>query len=255
VTVQEVAVDTGGKQALICFFEYIRRRRSLAADFKGKMTVAIFFLDKDIDDILRTLKRSGHLIYTEHYELENYLFIHADFAAGVAAASCLDQLSVEKAVGDPGAWRISAANRWREWIKLCVLAQLLRAPGAYYRRPRSEVNKETFGEVDRVSVRTHTAAIQSTTSASHAARTLSYVSSKVDRLYALGQRDRIFKGKWYAAFAANELPRIAKGRQCHSTGFPERLLATLASGLDVGHAWAIHFRQPLAKLLDQYLSA
>src|SRR5438477_11201049 len=48
---QELPAGTGGKEALLSFFQYLRSRGLLVDSFKVKKTAAIFFLDKDIDDI------------------------------------------------------------------------------------------------------------------------------------------------------------------------------------------------------------
>ena len=57
VTSEELQQNEGGKQVLLGFFDYLRRQSSLTDRFKGKTTVSIFFLDKDVDDFLRITTR------------------------------------------------------------------------------------------------------------------------------------------------------------------------------------------------------
>jgi hypothetical protein len=44
---QELPTQTGGKKSLITFFEYLRKRKMLVNNFKGKTWGVIFFLDKE----------------------------------------------------------------------------------------------------------------------------------------------------------------------------------------------------------------
>src|SRR5258708_1966077 len=81
---------SGGKMVLVGFFKYLRRTRYLRTELQGKRTTAVFFLDKDIDDLLGRLLRSDHCIYTEHYHVENYFLKEADIANAVAAAGSLE---------------------------------------------------------------------------------------------------------------------------------------------------------------------
>lgn len=63
-TSQEIGVNTSGKSALLDFFAYLRSKKLLFHEFKGKKLAVVFFADKDIDDIQRIQKRSYHFIYT-----------------------------------------------------------------------------------------------------------------------------------------------------------------------------------------------
>ena len=67
--------STGGKQALLNFFAFLRRSKALVSSLGGQRA-CIFFLDKDVDDLQRKKKRSQHTVYTEHYDVQNYIFIH-----------------------------------------------------------------------------------------------------------------------------------------------------------------------------------
>jgi hypothetical protein len=91
---RELANGHGGKQTLISFFEYLRRKCALVHAFKGKSTGVLFFLDKDVDDLLRTQRRSPHVVYTRYYDVENHIFREADLIRAAAASASLDQQEV-----------------------------------------------------------------------------------------------------------------------------------------------------------------
>src|SRR5438445_2421225 len=101
---RELPGGAGGKGALLIFFQYLRRKRLLLSDFKGKRTAAVFFLDKDIDDVLRTRVRSPHVVYTEYYDVENHLFAAADLAEAAAAAASFDKLAIAAALRNEAEW-------------------------------------------------------------------------------------------------------------------------------------------------------
>ena len=48
---EELPGGTGGKQALLNFYEYLRKRKALLSSLAGQRTASVFFLDKDIDDM------------------------------------------------------------------------------------------------------------------------------------------------------------------------------------------------------------
>jgi hypothetical protein len=47
-----------GKSHVLKTFDSLRRRKLLVMDFKGQRKASIFFVDKDADDLRRTIKRS-----------------------------------------------------------------------------------------------------------------------------------------------------------------------------------------------------
>src|SRR5947209_4396973 len=113
---QELPQLTGGKSSLLKFFKYLKRVSSLLDDFKGEKTAGFFYLDKGIDDILKACNNSEHIVYTEHYSFENYLFQHGDLVEATAAAASLDLASVRRVLDtDKTSWRRRAAENWKDW--------------------------------------------------------------------------------------------------------------------------------------------
>jgi hypothetical protein len=119
-TADELDLPSKGKAALLQFFCYLRRRRLLAHDFKGKKLCTVFFADKDVDDFLKRVKRSSHLVYTKYYHFENYLMRYTDLADVSAATASLDVNSMRNTLGDQERWRRRAADEWKDWVKLCI---------------------------------------------------------------------------------------------------------------------------------------
>lgn len=52
----EIPPNAAGKKALLVFYDFLRRRRALRSNLGGKETIAVFFLDKDIDHITRDVE-------------------------------------------------------------------------------------------------------------------------------------------------------------------------------------------------------
>lgn len=248
---KEIPPGAGGKNALITFFKYARQRKMLAGDFKGKKTVLIFFLDKDIDDLLRIRLKSAHVAYTQYYDVENHLFGLADLAQAGAAAASFDVAVVAHALGNYNAWRRRVAATWKDWIKLCIFAQKRRIGGEYNYGVTSRVNSPLTGPIDPAALGVRMAQLQAAAGLSpdqfkHAFKR---VSKAVDDLYAHGNHDVVFKGKWYSTFLLEEIRTAAAGRPFKESGFQDRLLTALALTISFDAPWADHFRQAVEAVI------
>lgn len=254
IAAKELPGGAGGKPALLSFFDYLRRRNSLVDTFKGVTTVSIFFVDKDVDDFLRTKRHCENIVYTETYELENYLFIYGDISMAAAAAATLDIGSVRDGIRDHTSWRQHAAENWKEWVKLCLFSHCRKIGSIYgYGRPNSPINAGAYGLVQKSVFEYHLTTLQNSsgTSEGRFKRSFAHLSRKVDTYYSLGQHDLIFKGKWYVCFMAEDIKRIASGRSYRPRYFDKTLLTSLAQNLDFNGAWADHFKRPISALLTR----
>ena len=119
-TANQLPGNSGGKQTLLNFFNYLRAKRSLVSSFCGHRIACIFFLDKDLDDIFRRKKRSLHIIYTRYYDVQNYVFENGDLVKGSAAAASVDPRRLEFDLGDSSKWCRDVASLWHDWIALCL---------------------------------------------------------------------------------------------------------------------------------------
>lgn len=252
VAAEELSDGDGGKQILLGFFEYLKRRSSLVDRFWSKTTLSVFFLDKDVDDYRRAKRRSAHVIYTETYEVENYLFMFGDLCQAVGASGSLDVASVHTGIGSYSQWRKHAATNWKDWVKLCLFLTARNVESSCnYGRYMSPINQGCYGALLTDQYTHKLAAIQSQSGMplDQFKRSFKRLSRRVERLYQTDRYDTIFKGKWYTPFMLEDMNRIAGSRRYNRTGIRERLLGCLVSSLDFGNAWAEVFREPLRQLI------
>jgi hypothetical protein len=172
----------------------------------------------------------------------------------VAVAAGLDIADVRRAMPSPDNWGARAARSWVQWIYVCLYGETqLRnaASGRYYGRPCSPVHSGPYGRVDRQKVVQFEQELRHMSALDDEAFTRSYsrLKQRVNRMMANGTHDRVFKGKWYCAFLAEDANRIGAHRRINRTGLHERLLAALAQSLDFHAPWAMRLRTPIRELL------
>jgi len=252
VTAEEIGMSGGGKEALLKFFDYLADQSLLICNFKGKTTISIFFLDKDVDDILNAMRSSEHIIYTETYEMENYFFIHGALSEVAAASASLEVESIRAALGDYESWRHLAATKWKKWVKLCLFSKTCGTESiSNYRLSRSPINVGVCGPVKSTEYKRHLLELEhkSYLSPDEFKRSFTRLCRKVDRVYSAGQHDRIFKGKWYACFLVEDIKRVATRRRFNSMRLETRLISGLALTLNYCGLWAEHFQVPIRRLI------
>ena len=251
---QELPAQAGGKQALLVFFGYMRRVALLLSDFKGKTWGAIFFVDKDVDDLMRTQKRSPHLVYTEYYDFENYIFKYGDLLNAMSAAASVNRLWLESQIGTVDTWRSSLAERWKEWVELCLFAKLKKVPGTVnYGVSVSPINIAINGPVDTTRYQQHLINLETASGLTNVqfVRSFRRISKLVEALYRSGEHDRIFKGKWYMALFEADIKTLAGTTPINSRGLANRLVYVLAATLDFDEGWADHFKDPIRDLISK----
>lgn len=251
---RELPAQAGGKNALLAFFDYLRKRRSLCSELGGKKTVVLFLLDKDLDDRCRRVRRSNHILYTEGYDFENYLFAHGDIVEAGAAASGLDLMSVRRALPDQEQWRRAVTEKWKDWVKICVFAVTRKiAVGGNYGLKTSPINNPPHGAVDTQAFDARLQLLYKASGLSEAAfqRAWNRVSRSVEDLYRTERQDEVFKGKWYASFLVVELERIAAGRDANVDGLEKRLPHHLAMTLNYEAPWTDTFRIRFNTILSE----
>lgn len=238
---------TGGKQALLSFFFFLRQRKALVSSWAGQKTTCIFFLDKDVDDLQRTKKRSVHVVYTEYYDVQNYIFMHGNLLNGAASAASVDPVRLRVELSDAPRWCLRIAGLWREWISLClgVLEERISCEANY--RVVSRVQTRPCGPTDagRYAAVIRNVARRCGLPVAVFRRRLAAKTRKVDRYFASGQHHEIFKGKWFATVLADDIDRIMAGRAYDIKGLSSRLTSSVAATLDFAEPWADHFRNPI----------
>lgn len=250
---RDLSRDSGGKQVVISFFEYLRRKSALIHIFKGKSTGVVFFLDKDVDDFLRTQRHSEHMVYTLYYDVDNHIFIEGDLVEAVAASASMDLQEVRDYLGDCDHWRCEVAELWKQWIELCLFVAKKKIHCECNYRVASRINNPLHGPVDQAAYTHRLQSIESKLglTSKQFRRAFRRVSKMVDGLYAQGEHDRVFKGKWYALLLAATIRDRVRNRPIHSAGLETRLRSNAAMTLDFEQPWADHFKEPVRDLIHQ----
>lgn len=247
-TATDLSVGGGGKDVLIGFYRYLRSRRSLQTTLHGKKTCAVFFLDKDVDDITRTKCRSKTVVYTQFYDVQSHLFASGDFTRSVACACSVPEETVRTHAQFGAHWSAGARTRWHAWASLCLFCQLhgIRHPNY---RVYSQVNSPENGPVDATKYRLTVDAIFRRSGWSRPVfdARLRDVEELVTRLEGRGAGDRVFKGKWYSHILELDLRADAVLGQSQVDGFAKRIPCCLASTLDFNGGWA----SPLVGALER----
>jgi hypothetical protein len=247
VAAAELDGSGGGKDKLLGFFKVLDGSGSLASNFKGKKTTAIFFLDKDIDDLLRRKVGSPHVVYTPTYDVEGLIFQHSDLIGPAAAMASMDPAELAGAFTDPHAWRVSCAERWREWIVICIFCMRQRVKNCANFHKHSQVNQincgSSTGGLDGAKAATYKEMVQraSGLGAQQFARKYEATSRLVDYIFKTGRHHLVFKGKWYLPFLTSELSRIAGARTYDRGAVDAGIVGALAHSLDFTAAWAAPF--------------
>ena len=156
------------------------------------------------------------------------------------------------ALGDYEVWRRRAATKWEKWVRLCLFSRTCGIQSmSNYRQKRSPINVGVCGPVNHNEYQRHLSDLQNK---SHLPpdefkRSFRRLCRKVDRIYSAGKHDRIFKGKWYACFLAEDIKRVAAGRRFSPMRLEPKLLSGLALTLNYSDPWAEHFRVPIRRLI------
>lgn len=251
VASQLPGASTGGKRVLLTFFRYLRRAHFLVNDLQGKRTSVAFFLDKDIDDLERSRLRSRHVIYTEYYEVENYFYKHGDLANAAAAVASVDKRSLETGLGDLEVWRRSRAGLWSDWVVACVFCKTRGIRNQSNYRLTSRLNSPALSPTDAAKLATTIANIEADSGLLHDKFLTAYrrTTELVARLYASGNHDLVFRGKWYGVLMDAELRTILAARPYNDQRLALRLASALPLTLDYDGQWAAPLKQAIRAAL------
>ncbi len=243
--------NTGGKEALLTFFEYLRRKDALYSSLGSQNTTCLFMLDKDIDDLQRRKKRSPHVIYTEHYDVQNYIFLHGNLVIGGASAASVNPALLQTTLSDSDAWCRRIAVLWKDWIVLClkIVADHIHCEANF--RLTSQIQARPCGATDSLLYATLTRNIARRCSVpvTRFRNDLSKTKKKVDRYFSQDQHHRLFKGKWFATALVDEIDQIMAGQQYDTEGLSGRITSCVAATLDFNNPWADHFRIPISDVI------
>ncbi len=235
---------------LLSFFQYLKNKSALIDDFKGKKTAVIFYLDKDVDDILGIIYHSPHLVYTTYYDVYNHIIIEGKIPEAISAAASLDPQSIRTELSDCYTFRCQLAQQWKDWVKLCLFTAKKKVNCRANYRLTSKVNNLANGSLNHTA---YTKVISDLKSQLGLAdeqfnRAFNRISRLVDEIYSNDQQDRVFKGKWYCILFASYIKKRYSTADCN--GLDSRLPSNIALTLDFNQPWAEHFIRPLRQLVQ-----
>lgn len=248
---RELPDSTGGKQGLLLWYEYLRKRGKLLNEFKNKKTAMIFFCDKDLDDLKKTKKHSRYVVYTEHYDFEGYLFRHGNMIKALAAVAETSEERVTSWLGTGQQWRRLAAERWKEWVKLCCFASVKSLEGVVNYAIHSPINDPPYSATDsnKLKLSMTEMEIRSGLGQTQFKRAFQRLARRVDEAYAIDHPERVFKAKWYCWIAEREVLHLSAGYDINGNGLGKKLSSALLLTLDFEQPWTDHFKVPLRALL------
>ncbi|MFE1264914.1 hypothetical protein ACFW5X_30910 [Streptomyces albogriseolus] len=238
----------GGKSRLKSYYSHLAEHGSLATDFKGKVTIVLFFMDKDVDERLGLLINSPHVLYTWFYDVENHVFHEGDVAGAVSSSCSLAPNWCRQEFGGRGSWQEVAARTWIEWVRLCFAAKSLRISGAAnYGRP-SAVNPTAHLAADASLVAEYSAKLKSDSQAADVSeRQWNEAFAVVDSEYANGYWDTVFKGKWYAHILFSQVIANCPNK-IDSKHLAASLVKHVAATMNFNSPWSLAMQQAIRNL-------
>jgi len=248
----EIPPRAGGKKALLEFYDFLRKRKVLRTNLGGKDTVAVFFPDKDIDDIVRRCRRSRYVIYTQYYDVQNEIFLNGNLSQGCAAAASLDPARLVPLLSSSHSWCKKAAERWREWVVLCIIAALKGISQQCNYGVLSMVQSPVNGMIDASKLARRKADMErkSGMAPTDFAEFYASVTKRVNRLYSSGHQDKVFKGKWYSILLDEDIKRSMGRSEYDRHGFSARVTSAVAATLRFTDIWALYYTNRLADVVD-----
>jgi hypothetical protein len=250
-TAKELPGGAEGKGRLITFYRLARSQALLRSTLNGKLTILLFFLDKDVDDIRRIKCRSMHVVYTTHYDVQNYVFRHGDFIRGVSAAASIAQRELSEHPLFGRNWCETAARRWKEWIILCLFSVIYAGGSVANYRNVSRVNTPQNGSFDPGLYQALLIEARNATHLTQAQfdRAIEQLTRRVEKHLSNGTYDTVFKGKWYSTLIEMDLRRAFPDRG-NMKNVGARATTALLATLDFNPSWAEHLTNPVVALLE-----
>jgi hypothetical protein len=247
----------GGKNAVRSYFEFLRRRASLTTRLGGKTSLIVFCLDKDLDDLTRRRIRSPHVIYTELFDVESYLFKFGDLCTASSVATSIDLGTIERAIAPASEWLTRVTESWRDWVAICVFeitgshvatGNYGRCPSPVHDSSGSVVPEKLARCLTNLQTRTGLPAVEFQQQWGKNCR-------RVARYYRRGLADKIFKGKWYSWLLLRDLKRLFADRDVDWSGLRDQLSNHLFHTLDFRTQWAAPLIEKFSSLFDRELPA
>jgi len=193
-------VGSGGKAAVLAFYDYCRRAHKLVQQNSGGRRSVGFFVDRDTQQATGGKRRSPHVIYTTSADVEAQIFANSNEIEAIAACASLDIVTARNLVSHIGDWRRDLADCWRPWIEECYVAEAVRARcwvgfGHASSRIHTGAKCRSLDAAALANARKSVADSSILGKAEYLSRR-NKVLLKLDLIYSTGRQSTLLKGKW-----------------------------------------------------------
>ena len=241
----------GGKEAMLALYDLYRKSKQLQiTNSAGKRSI-VFCVDRDVDDISGSLRRSPHIIYTPLADAEACAYIYGDMTKAVSLAVSVDEKTAEQFVNAHRDWANRLANAWRDWIELCCLAAAHCAYCHVGTTKQSTVNKDVYGETLRREVVKAKRVIlaKSQLAETRRAQVEEKIRTRLRRVYSAGKQHRLVGKHWIADYLQHLLTEYFGGSPVALKRFKANAPIAFLTFLDLNGRWAAAYRRKLEALV------
>jgi hypothetical protein len=254
---QARGVASGGKSAVLSFYDYCRRSCKLTQHNSGGPRSICFFVDRDGQQLTGGTRRSPHVVYTRLADSESHIFSDSDETEALAAAASLDRRTVENLISHIGDWKRDLATAWRPWIEECYVAEAVRARcWVGFGSASSRVHTGTDGRtLDAVALNAAREAIKG--SALITGRKYDTIRTKIlhkiAKVYESGNQVTLLKGKWLPAqltyCVAEYFDGLGLRDEWNKSSFRTSVIYCYLANLDIFSTNVLELRGSLESLL------
>lgn len=243
---------SGGKSVLLQFYDYLNEKNVLIDKYKGKTTIAFFYLDKDVDDILVLIRTCEHICYTEYYELENHIFSSSNLI--LATAATLSVASSKLSFINNESIKKELARNWKEWVILCLFSSYHKLSSECGYHAVSKINNPPCSSYDETKFTSYKEILKNQLCVSQEEFDLKFneIRNMVYELYERDEFDKVFKGKWYVYIYSEFIKNRLHSQNPNFHGFQDRLYSSLNTLLDFNGSWCSSFKEKLRLCLESF---
>lgn len=223
-----------GKVALLQLHTKLKQQKRLKV---GTGKRILFFLDKDIDDTLRRKRRCRHIIYTDFYNIENYIFRHCRLQHAAADAA-YQEISALSFLSDTVAWTQDTCRGWSSWVGFSLAVRKRKQPLPNFGQPSMFHCKTSlkFEPAEQIKFLNLFAA-KLGVSFAQAQAICAVEERRFLQAVRKGRHDHYWNGKWYGHILTRQLRQRGLIARTAEKAFEERLEASALAHLDFSGSW------------------
>jgi len=232
-----------GKNGVLELHDRCRRQGALRQKNKSGSRSIVFFVDRDLDHATGRMRRSPHIIYTCHYNVESEIFIHGDDAVAVARALSLAPAEGRQYAKHLGNWPRELSNTWSDWLELCVIDAGLRTGTGASPARHSAINDEPYGAVSLAKQRNALAAIRARASAG--SRREGQLRSRYRNIARQHGSETLLNGKHFPQYFEFRAKEYFRGQPVATSGCGAKVVHCYLAAIDYTAPWAEPYRRAL----------